>query len=246
MSNSRVILTGASRGIGKDICINLLEKGYTVLTFSRHKPNIAHKNLLFAKADLSSLLDTCNKKKIINKFKPCHLISNAGDLGEIGNIEDANIKNWIESFNLNLFSHFILTKLAIPYIKKVNGKLIYLAGGGSASSFPHFSAYSVAKTAIVRFVENLADENKNKIIANVISPGPIYTDLMKKSFQHGHHVDKSRITTSENCIKLINFLLRNKKKFFNGKFIHAKDNYKRFTKKKHSNKFLLRRIEEKI
>lgn len=243
MKYSKIILTGASRGIGIDICKFLLDKGYKILSISRKKPDIQHKNLQFIKINLSNIQELKKKKYHIDKFKPNHLISNAGDLGEIGDIKKVNLNKWFKSFNLNLFSHVLISQFCLKHISKNKGKMIYLAGGGSANSFPHFSAYSVSKTALVRFVENLADENKRKIISNIISPGPIYTDLMKKSFKHGHFINKKRIMTSEKCIELISFLLKNNKNFFNGLFIHAKDDYKKFTKNNIKGKYYLRRVD---
>lgn len=241
---NKIIITGASRGIGKDICISLLQKNFNVLCLSRKKPSIKNKNLKFKSIDLSNLNKVKKLESIIRNFKPDHLICNAGDLGEIGKIDKINVDSWIKSFNLNLFSHVILTKLCMNNIKKSQGRIIFLAGGGSANSFPGFSAYSVAKTALVRFVENLADENK-EIISTIISPGPILTDLMKKSFDHGHHVSKKRIMKTNKCIELIIYLLKNKKKFLSGKFIHSKDNYKNFTAKNISGRYLLRRTDDR-
>lgn len=243
MKHCKILLTGASRGIGMDICKSLLEKGYKVLSISRKKPNIKHKNLKFKKVNLSNIQEIIKNKHLFDEFKPNHIISNAGDLGEIGDIKKVNLSNWIKSFNLNLFSHVLLSQYSLKYVSKNKGKMIFLAGGGSASSFPHFSAYSVSKTALVRFVENLADENKGKIISNIISPGPIYTDLMKKSFQHGHYVNNKKIITSEKCVELIHFLLINKKTFFNGLFLHSKDEYIKFTKNNIKGKYYLRRID---
>jgi NAD(P)-dependent dehydrogenase (short-subunit alcohol dehydrogenase family) len=63
-------------------------------------------------------------------------------------------------------------------IKK--GKIINLSGGGSTSPRPNFSAYAVAKTGIVRFTENLAEEVKEfNIDVNAIAPGAINTKMLE-------------------------------------------------------------------
>jgi 3-oxoacyl-[acyl-carrier protein] reductase len=243
--SKKVIITGTSKGIGLEICKNFLNQNYEVLSISRTIPPIYNKNLFHLKINLSKRKELEKfKKKIIN-FKTNHLISNAGDLGEIGSINKINVKKWEESFFLNLFSHIYITKYCLPNILKKKGKIIFLAGGGSANSFPNFSAYSVAKTALVRFCENLADENNGKIITNIISPGAINTGLLEKSLRHGHTVNQNKIISTEKCIELINFLIKNNKNFYNGKFIHALDNYKQFNEFNTDNKFLLRRVENR-
>jgi len=243
--SKKVIITGASKGIGLEICKNFLNQNYEVLAISRTIPPIYNKNLFHLKINLSKRKELEKfKKKIIN-FKTNYLISNAGDLGEIGSINKINVKKWEESFFLNLFSHVTITKYCLPNILNKKGKIIFLAGGGSANSFPNFSAYSVAKTALVRFCENLADENNGKIITNIISPGAINTGLLEKSLRHGHTVNQNKIISTEKCIELINFLIKNNKNFYNGKFIHALDPYKKFNEFNTDNKFLLRRIENR-
>lgn len=241
----KVIITGASKGIGLEICKNFLNLNYEVLAISRSRPHIYNKNLFHLKIDLSKRKELEKfRKKIIN-FRTNHLINNASDLGEIGSINKINAKKWEASFFLNLFSHVYITKYCLPNILNKKGKIIFLAGGGSANSFPNFSAYSVAKTALVRFCENLADENRGKLITNIISPGAINTGLLQKSLKYGHTVNQNKIISTEKCIELINFLIKNNKNFYNGKFIHSLDPYKKFTKFNTDNKFLLRRIEDR-
>jgi short-subunit dehydrogenase len=146
---------------------------------------------------------------------------------------------------LNLFSHIYITKFCLNSIKKKKGIIFYLAGGGAASSFKKFSSYSLAKTAIVRFAENLAAENKNSLLSIAITPGPVKTRLLLKTFKNGHKIKKKRIVSADKCVDLVNYLIKYKKKFLNGKYIHVNDNYKDFNINNTKNKFFLRRIEDK-
>ena len=185
------------------------------------------------------------KKKDIVKFNSKYLICNAANLGEINYFDNINIEKWEKSFFLNLFSHIYLTKFCLTSIKKQNGTIFFLAGGGASNNFKKFSSYSLAKTAIVRFAENLAAESKNLFYTFAIAPGPVKTKLMLKTLEHGHKIKKNRIVKSNKCIKLVNFLIKSKKKFLNGKYIHVNDNYKKFTKKNTEDLFLLRRAENR-
>ena len=62
---NKIIITGASRGIGKDICISLLQKNFNVLCLSRKKPSIKNKNLKFKSIDLSNLNKVKNLKALL-------------------------------------------------------------------------------------------------------------------------------------------------------------------------------------
>jgi len=159
--------------------------------------------------------------------------------------EKVNINKWEKSFFLNLFSHIYITKFCLKSIKKQKGKIFFLAGGGAANSFVKFSGYSLAKTAIVRFAENLAAENKNSLYSFAITPGPVKTKLLLKTLKYGHKIKKNRIINADRCVNLVNYLIKSKKKFLNGKYIHVNDNYKSFTKENTKNLFFLRRAENR-
>jgi len=244
--SNKIVITGGSKGIGLSLVKNFLSKSFKVLCLSRNKPNIKNKNLFFVKVDLykkKKLLKI--KKKIIN-FHTKYLICNAADLGEINYFEKANIQKWEKSFFLNLFSHVYITKFCLNSIKKKKGAIFFLAGGGAANSFKKFTSYSLAKTAIVRFAENLAAENKkNSFSSYAITPGPVKTKLLLKTIKNGHKITKSRIVPVQRCTDLINFLIKTNKSFLNGKYIHVNDNYKNFNKINTKNLFLLRRVENR-
>ena len=77
-----------------------------------------------------------------------------------------------------------MIKKILPHFKKNNsGKIIQFSGGGASSTFPFFSPYSISKTAIVRFVENLSKEIEGSNIAiNAIAPGPVNTRMLDEVF----------------------------------------------------------------
>ena len=243
--NNKIIITGGSSGIGLDLIKNFLNQSFKVLCISRKKPNIEHVNLKFIKIDLSKKSNLVKKQNEIKKFRGKYLICNAADLGEINYIEDINLEKWEQSFFLNLFSHIYLVKYCLKTIKKKKGAIFFVAGGGAANSFKKFSSYSLAKTSIVRFAENLAAESKNRFYSFAVTPGPVETKLMQKTLLHGHKINKKKIIKSDKFIELINYLIKNKKKFLNGKYIHANDNYKNFNKVNTKNLFFLRRAENR-
>lgn len=244
-SLNRVIITGGSSGIGFELLNNFLKLSYKVLCISRSKPNLKNENLDFIKIDLSNKKKLIKIKKKICAFNAKYLICNAADLGEINYFEDTDIEKWEKSFFLNLFSQIYITKYCIKSIKKQKGSIFFLAGGGAANSFKKFSSYSLAKTAIVRFAENIADENKSQLFAYAITPGPVKTKLMLETLRHGHKIKKNRIVNASKCVDLINYLIKSKKKFLSGKYIHVNDNYSKFTKQNSKNLFLLRRLENR-
>ena len=244
MNKKKIIITGGSSGIGEHLVNSFLNDGHHVTCISRSIPKIKSKNLKNIKCDLSNLELSEKKIKRLLNFKFDVLINNAGDLGEIGKLRDINFKKWCKSFNLNLFVHTLITKLTLKLIKPKKGVIIFISGGGSATPFPGFSAYSLAKTSLVRLTENLSYEEK-KIKFYIIAPGPNNTKILKKSLSNGHHVDKKKIVTPDLTKKLCDFLIKKKPAYLNGKFIHVKDDYKQIKNRIDKNYLCLRRVETK-
>lgn len=244
-SNKKIIITGGSKGIGNHILKFFLNLNYKVLCLSRTRPKLNNKNLFFLKTDLSKKNQILKNKKRINNFNPDILFNNVANIGEIGNFDKVNIKNWEKSFFLNFFASTYLTKIVLKKIIKNNGYIFFMAGGGAANSFPGFSSYSIAKTALVRFVENLADENKGKLKTFILSPGPVNTKLFKDAKKGGHNISKKKLVSPRMTTDLINFILKNNTEFLSGRYIHVKDDYHSIRAKNIKNLFLLRRIEKK-
>ena len=99
------------------------------------------------------------------------------------------------------------------------------AGGGSAYAYPAFPAYSISKTAVVREVENLAQDlnDKGDIAVTCIAPGAIETDMLKAVKAAGGAVHTTG--NMQDVIVCVKALLGNNAKLLSGRFIHVRDNW---------------------
>ena len=220
-----ILITGGSSGIGLFLCKKLLEENFTVINISRSKPKINDKNLVNIKCDLSKLQNIKKIESKINKINIHALINCAADLGVVGNINKVNIFKWSKSFELNLFAHAYMFKIFSKTLIKNKGVAIFFSGGGSANAFPKFSAYALAKTAIVRLVENIQAEI-GQIYTYCIAPGANNTRIYKNSLKYGHKVPSKKMVTPDFTYKLCSYLINSKPDHLKGKFIHVKDDYK--------------------
>ncbi len=270
------LITGANQGLGFEIAKYFAKKGASLILCARNKKklnivkkiltNLTKKNKIF----IYSLDISKDKKvdnffnKILKKNKIDIFVSNAGIYGPKGNSEELSWKEWKKTLNINLFGTIYMINKMVKYFKKNNGgKIIQIAGGGAASSFPFFSPYAVSKSGLVRFVENISQENKNKnIFINAVAPGPINTRLLdevlkagpkkvgKKFYEKSKKQKKNGGTDILKIIELIEFLSHKKSDGISGKLISVLwDNWKNFHKKinilKKSDIGTLRRITGK-
>jgi len=194
MSQKTAIITGASRGLGKDMAINLAKDGVDII-FSYHsnkaKANdliqeieaIGRKAVAFqfdantpesGKAFLAKA--TAYLEKVNGNYGFDFLINNAGT-GTYNLISDTTEAQFDEMMNVHLKSVYLLTQAALPHLKE-SGRIINISSGLARFSLPGMSAYAMMKGGIEVFTRYLAKElGERKITANVVAPGAIATDF---------------------------------------------------------------------
>lgn len=191
LENKNIIITGAGRGIGREIAKKLSSEGANLALISRTESELIETIGTLNRKNNNTFyhtLDISDEKQVEKSFQEITermkridcLINNAGIQPPIGPFYKANITEWKKNFEINLFgtatcTHAVLNRM----IEQKKGKIVNLSGGGSTSPRPNFSAYGVSKSAVVRFTETIAEELKEfNIDINAISPGAINTKML--------------------------------------------------------------------
>lgn len=194
MSHKTAIITGGSRGLGRDMAINLAKNG-TDIIFSYHS-NIEKANELISELEnlgqkafaiqydannpsdgkdlIQKATEYLNKENGNPNFD--FLINNAGT-GTFGMISNTTEDQFNEMMNVHLKSVYFLTQSALPYLND-HGRIINISSGLARFSLPGMSAYAIMKGAIEVFTRYLAKElGERKISVNTVAPGAIATDF---------------------------------------------------------------------
>lgn len=205
MSNKIALVTGGSRGLGKNMAINLAKKGIdVVLTYHSNKEE-AEKTvaeiLELGQKAVAFRLDTGNIQSFDAFFKNVtkhlnektgspnfdFLINNAGT-ALYAPFAETTEEQLDEIFNVHYKGVFFLTQKALPLIND-GGRIVNISSGLARFSFPGSSAYGSMKGAIEVLTRYLAKELGSRgITANVVAPGAIETD-----FGGGHVRDNQEI-----------------------------------------------------
>ena len=153
----RILLTGGSRGIGKDICDVFIQQGHEVISPSREE------------LDLSSSFTYIPEKIDI-------LINNAG-INKIDSIFDG--EKYEEMMTVNYFSPLKLFKHCLPHMQKQKyGRVINIGSIWIDYAKPGRSSYSASKNALHSLTKAITSEYAPfNILANTVSPGFISTDM---------------------------------------------------------------------
>jgi 3-oxoacyl-[acyl-carrier protein] reductase len=152
----RVLVTGGSRGIGKEICNIFIKKGHEVIAPTRDE------------LDLSKPITATYDKIDI-------LVNNAG-VNRIKSILEADD---LETMQINYFSPLSLFKNCLPHMQKqYYGRVVNVGSIWVDFAKPGRSSYSASKNALQSLSKAITAEYANyNILANTVSPGFILTDM---------------------------------------------------------------------
>ncbi len=192
LTNKVAIVTGASKGIGKAIAIELAKEGCKLAICARDKKQLEitanelaqlSPDVLPVQADLTKENDIDNfVKKTTEKFGTVHiLVNNAGTIGRSGNFTELEVQDWRDLFELNFFAVISLSKKVIPVMLKNQwGRIINISSENGEQPYPDMPHYSVSKSALNGFTKMLSKSYaKQGILVNAVSPAFIKTPLVE-------------------------------------------------------------------
>lgn len=184
-----VIVTGASKGLGLEICKRLLKENYKVIGIARKKSDEfkllenSNKEQLFYKQydfnDIKGIQDLV--KSITKEYGNIYgLINNAalGYDGVLGTMHDSQIS---ELIRVNIEAPILLTKYSSrSMLMKLRGRIINISSIIAFTGFNGLSVYGASKASLQGFTKSLARElGKAKITVNSIAPGYMQTAMTK-------------------------------------------------------------------
>jgi short-subunit dehydrogenase len=206
-----IVITGASKGIGKAIAEKFAGNGYDLFLCARHEEplkELAQK--LTTQHKIKAHYKTCDVgiKSEVKLFadwvlskteQPNILINNAGIFiqGHVHNEDDGVLEQLMQT---NLYSAYYLSRYLIPAMKKnKSGHIFNICSIASLKAYAYGGSYSITKYAMDGLSANLRDELKeDNIKVTSVFPGAAYTDSWNAS-----GIDPNRIMKAEDIAELI-------------------------------------------
>src|SRR5690606_1215966 len=180
LNGLRVIVTGASSGLGLHQAIALANCGATVFALSRTgKPKVEvettiPENIHFGSLDVSSLVDIRHKFDKIGASGGIDVLVNNAGITQRLRAEEISEEQWRTIHDVNVDGVFRCSQAAYPFLKKSNhtGRIINIASMASYLGFSEVVPYSSSKSAVLGITRGLAVEwSGDNILVNSISPG---------------------------------------------------------------------------
>ena len=235
LENKKIIITGATGGIGNSIVKRLSDAGAKILATGTRIEKLEElkskfKNTDILKFDISKGDDIEefieNATKQLGGGLDC-LINNAGITQDNLAIR-MNIDEWKKVIDINLTSTFLLSKFAVKkMLKNKYGKIINITSVVGHTGNLGQANYTASKAGIVAMSKSLAIEYaKKNININCISPGFIKTDMTDKideKFKEAiiSKIPSSRLGEPEDVANVVFFLASDQSNYINGETIHV-------------------------
>ncbi len=227
---ANILITGASRGIGKSIA-KLLSYENNVFITARNEELLS--SLSKEIKALSLPCDLCEDisklKEFILNNKIDVLVNNAGEY-EYSSTDDMKDENIERILKVNLEIPIKLSKICIPYMKKKKwGRIINIGSISGVMGEAYASVYSASKAGLIGLSKSLALElAEYGITVNTINPGWVETDLGKSSIEDSDFsleetleiIPQKRFVQPIEVAELVKYLLSDKAKGITGQSIN--------------------------
>ena len=223
-------ITGATRGIGKQIAIEFAKDGYDI-AFNYRKENEDLENIrcLPVKGDVSIFDDTANMvNQIINEFGKIDVLVNNAGITKDALLMRMKKEDFEDVINVNLVGTFNVTKNVIPYmIKQRSGRIINISSVVGISGNAGQTNYSASKAGIIGFTKSLAKEVASRnILVNAVAPGFIetqMTDVLKQEVKEeiAKNIPLRRMGTPEDVANVVKFLAGEQSSYITGQIINV-------------------------
>jgi len=218
------IVTGATRGIGEAIALDVATNGSHVALWGRNEEllrSVKSKVEALGRRAMAMPVDVANAaaveeaaKKVQQEFSRIDFLVNNAGITRDNLLLTMKPDEWNDVLQTNLYGVFHASKAVLrPMMKQRYGKIVNIASIAGITGNPGQTNYSASKAGMIGFTKSLAKEmGKRNICVNAVAPGMIETDMtvalpedLKK--QYLESIPLGRFGKAEEVAALVTFLL---------------------------------------
>jgi len=195
LDNRVALVTGASRGIGRAVALELAREGAHVIAVARTIAGLEELDDAIRKVGSGATLVPLDLRDgeaiprlagaIAQRWRRLDiLVGNAGVLGTLTPVHQIDPKQWIEAIDVNVNANLRLIQFLDPLLKESDaGRAVFVTSGAVQHLRPFWGTYSTSKAALDALVKTYAHESAStRLRVNLFSPGPVRTIMRAKAF----------------------------------------------------------------
>ena len=236
--NKTVLITGASRGIGRETAILFAKNNYNVVINYLNNKSLANslKESLEARYNIKALTikaDISNEEEVqamvadaIEEFKKIDVLVNNASIAKDNILELKTKEEFASVININLVGTFLVTKEVSKYMKEERDGVIINVSSTNAidSYYPYSMDYDASKAGVISLTMNFAVELSPYIRVNAVAPGWVNTDMNKEiDINYKKDLEEkillNRFAEQTEVAKVIYFLASDDASYINGEVI---------------------------
>lgn len=233
------LITGATRGIGKQIAITLAKQGYNIaLNYRKENKELENTKkeiekigvqILAVKGDVANFEDCENfVKQVIERFGQIDVLVNNAGITKDMLLMRMKKEDFEQVIDTNLVGTFNVTKNVVPYMMKArSGRIINISSVVGISGNAGQTNYSASKAGIIGFTKSLAKEIASRnILVNAVAPGFIetnMTDVLKDDVKQeiAKNIPLKRMGTTQDVANVVKFLASDDSSYITGQVINV-------------------------
>lgn len=233
------LITGATRGIGKQIAITLAKQGYNIaLNYRKENEELENTKkeiekigvqILAVKGDVANFEDCENfVKQVIERFGQIDVLVNNAGITKDMLLMRMKKEDFEQVIDTNLVGTFNVTKDVVPYMMKArSGRIINISSVVGISGNAGQTNYSASKAGIIGFTKSLAKEIASRnILVNAVAPGFIetnMTDVLKDDVKQeiAKNIPLKRMGTTQDVANVVKFLASDDSSYITGQVINV-------------------------
>lgn len=229
VEGERVILTGASRGLGRTLTSLLVKRGFHVAALSRSRERLSSlkEELAKEKGELLTLPTDITREDMVRErvrevervFGGLDILINNAAYHQSLPLEETPLKVWEETLAVNLTGSFLLIREVLPLLKREGGgSILSISSTAAHTYFPGFGAYSASKGGLNSLSMVLAGEVRDQgIRVFTLDLGLVNTEYTRSRIEEG---DPKRWLQPEEVGEVVLFLLSREGRPLHGSTIH--------------------------
>ncbi len=229
MTDEAVVVTGASRGIGRALVEHLAREQRKVIAISRNAPE-QPMPAEFVSIDLANAASARDKlEEIASRYTVTRLVNNAG-APYPESLDDVTLENYQAAMDINLRAALLCTQAFLPAMRKSGFGRIVNISSRAALGKEMRASYGAAKAGLIGFTRTCALELASAgITVNAVAPGPIATELYlrnnpsdEKSLKAvSSRIPMQRLGRPEEVAAALAFFLRDASSYVTGQVLYV-------------------------
>lgn len=233
LRGKNVVITGASRGLGRALVARFAQEGARLAFCSRTWNDVNRVALelslqghapIFASCDVADADQVAQfAERVLSEFGSVDvLINNAALLGQRAGIADWTLSAWERVMSVNVHGPFLVTKAFLPaMIRQRSGSIINVSSSVGKKGRSGWGAYEVSKFALEGFTETLAEEVRQfGVRVNSVNPGALDTGMRHAAYPDE---DRSGLTNPMDVTEIFVYLASDRSRGITGEYVDAQE-----------------------